>query len=44
MDLGKQSPGDYSSDVDLMDAAAGIYFMHFTGGNNSQTLKFFNSK
>lgn len=39
-DLGKQAPGDYTSDLDLNNAAAGLYFLRFTANNNSQTAKF----
>jgi hypothetical protein len=44
IDLGKQYPGNYSSDIDLANAAAGVYFMHFTAGVKSKTIKFFVSK
>ena len=42
--IGKQSIGNYTYDFDVNKSAAGIYFMRFTAGNNSQTLKFSVSK
>lgn len=37
---GKQAAGNYSSDIDLNKSAAGVYFMRFTAGNHTQTVKF----
>jgi hypothetical protein len=43
-ELGKQSAGDYSSDIDLNKSAAGIYYMRLSAGTNSETVKFTISK
>jgi hypothetical protein len=38
--IGKQAIGNYTYDYDVNKSAAGIYFMRFTAGNNSQIVKF----
>ena len=43
-EMGKQSAGDYSSDIDLSKVAKGIYYLRLTTGNASHTVKFSVSK